>query len=39
MTDDGFNIGVLYKGAREPYRQAVVREPRVERDIDEEFMV
>ncbi len=39
MTDDGFNIGVLYIGAREPYRQTVVQENRVERDIDEEFMV
>ena len=39
MTDDGFNIGVLYKGTREPYRQAVVPRPRVERNLDEEFMV
>jgi 2-oxoglutarate ferredoxin oxidoreductase subunit beta len=22
MTDDGFNLGVLYKGRREPYRGA-----------------
>jgi len=39
MTDDGFNIGVLYKGSREPYRQSVAREIRVERNIDEEFLV
>jgi 2-oxoglutarate ferredoxin oxidoreductase subunit beta len=39
MTDDGFNIGVLYKGSRDPYRQAVERDARYERDLDEEFLV
>jgi len=39
MTDDGFNIGPLYKGAREPYRQTVGKEIRFERDIDEEFLI
>jgi 2-oxoglutarate/2-oxoacid ferredoxin oxidoreductase subunit beta len=39
MTDDGFNIGILYKGAREPYRQTVVPDVRVERDIDKEFLI
>ena len=39
MTDDGFNIGPLYKGAREPYQQTVGTEMRFERDIDEEFLI
>jgi 2-oxoglutarate ferredoxin oxidoreductase subunit beta len=39
MTDDGFNIGVLYKGAREPYRQTVGHSIRFERNIDEEFLI
>lgn len=39
MTDDGFNVGVLYKGSREPYRQFVGKRVRHERDIEEEFLV
>jgi 2-oxoglutarate ferredoxin oxidoreductase subunit beta len=39
MTDDGFNIGPLYRGAREPYRQTVGKEIRFERNIDEEFLI
>ena len=39
MTDDGFNIGILYKGSREPYRQTVAHEIRAERNIEEEFLV
>jgi len=39
MTDDGFNIGVLYKGSREPYRQTVGNNIRFERNIDEEFLI
>jgi len=39
MTDDGFNIGVLYKGDRDPYRQTVGRNIRIERNIDEEFQL
>ena len=39
MTDDGFNIGVLYKGSREPYRQTVGQEIRFDRNIDEEFLI
>jgi 2-oxoglutarate ferredoxin oxidoreductase subunit beta len=39
MTDDGFNIGVLYKGSREPYRQTVGPEIRFDRNIDEEFLI
>lgn len=39
MTDDGFNIGVLYKGSREPYRQTVGQEIRFDRNIGEEFLI
>jgi len=39
MTDDGFNIGPLYQGDREPYKQTVGSEIRFERNIDEEFQV
>jgi 2-oxoglutarate ferredoxin oxidoreductase subunit beta len=39
MTDDGFNIGILYKGSREKYAQAVEPSARNERDLDEEFFV
>ena len=39
MTDDGFNIGVLYKGARKKYAQAVQPDVRRERDLDTEFLV
>jgi 2-oxoglutarate ferredoxin oxidoreductase subunit beta len=39
MTDDGFNIGVLYKGSRDPYQQTVGQKIRRERNIDEEFLI
>ena len=39
MTDDGFNIGVLYKGSREKYAQSVEPDIRCERDLDAEFLV
>ena len=39
MTDDGFNIGVLYKGSREPYRQAVRPDATIESSLDEEFLL
>jgi 2-oxoglutarate ferredoxin oxidoreductase subunit beta len=39
MTDDGFNIGILYKGSREIYRQSVESNIRHERDLDQEFLV
>jgi len=39
MTDDGFNIGVLYVGAREPYRQTVGQKVRFERNLDDEFQL
>lgn len=39
MTDDGFNIGVLYKGSREPYRQTVKPNDEIESTLDEEFLL
>ena len=39
MTDDGFNIGVLYKGSRDKYAQSVGEVVRHERNLDEEFLV
>ena len=39
MTDDGFNIGVLYRGSRKPYQQSVEQKSRFDRDIDEEFLL
>jgi len=30
MTDDGFNIGVLYKGSRAPYRSPNGSSQRIE---------
>ena len=39
MTDDGFNIGILYKGSRDKYRQSVTSDVRRERDLDEEFLL
>jgi len=39
MTDDGFNIGVLYKGSREPYQQSVSQDVRFDRNIEEEFLL
>jgi 2-oxoglutarate ferredoxin oxidoreductase subunit beta len=39
MTDDGFNIGILYKGSRDKYAQFVGNETRHERNFDEEFLV
>ena len=37
MTDDGFNIGVLYAGRREPYRAVVGRMTRGLEDLESEF--
>jgi 2-oxoglutarate ferredoxin oxidoreductase subunit beta len=39
MTDDGFNIGILYRGSREQYRQSVGDNVRHERNLDQEFLV
>jgi len=36
MTDDGFNIGVLYQGSRAPYRPAGGSAQRVE-DLECQF--
>jgi hypothetical protein len=36
MTDDGFNIGVLYKGSRPPYNAAASKAGRVE-DLEKAF--
>ncbi|CAG1006939.1 2-oxoglutarate/2-oxoacid ferredoxin oxidoreductase subunit beta [Burkholderiales bacterium] len=37
MTDDGFNIGVLYQGDRPPYRPPVGKPRREVADIEREF--
>jgi 2-oxoglutarate ferredoxin oxidoreductase subunit beta len=39
MTDDGFNIGILYKGSRDKYAQSVVSGVRHEHNLDQEFLV
>lgn len=37
MTDDGFNIGVLYRSNREPYRPPVGRARKTTDDLEREF--
>ncbi len=39
MTDDGFNIGVLYQGERPPYRPPVGQARRTVAEIEEEFVL
>ncbi len=40
MSDDGFNLGVLYRGAREPYRHSVrAGATPVPADLDAQFAV
>ncbi len=39
MTDDGFNVGVLYRGDREPYRTARTETPESLADLEEEFAI
>ncbi len=39
MTDDGFNIGVLYAGRREPYRFSVGQAKTNMAEIEQEFAV
>jgi 2-oxoglutarate ferredoxin oxidoreductase subunit beta len=39
MTDDGFNIGVLYKGARKPFQPPVGRGTRLPADFEAEFSI
>ena len=37
MTDDGFNIGVLYTGKRKPYQPTAIRTPLKPSDLEKEF--
>jgi len=39
MTDDGFNIGVLYKGARKPFQPPVGKGTRLPADLEAEFSI
>jgi 2-oxoglutarate ferredoxin oxidoreductase subunit beta len=39
MTDDGFNIGVLYTGNRQPYRPAAGGAASRPADLEEEFLL
>lgn len=39
MTDDGFNLGVLYAGDREPYRHKRKPAFRTMQDLEQEFAV
>jgi len=39
MTDDGFNIGVLYKGARKPYQPPVGMDAKRPTDLEAEFTI
>ena len=37
MTDDGFNVGVLYTGRRKPYEPPAIRTPLKPSDLEKEF--
>ena len=37
LRDDGFDLGVLYTGERDPYRVRAAREPRDVRDLEARF--
>jgi 2-oxoglutarate ferredoxin oxidoreductase subunit beta len=39
MTDDGFNIGVLYKGGRKPYQPSIGKGTKRLADFEAEFTV
>jgi len=39
MTDDGFNIGVLYKGERRPYQPPIRRDTQRVADLEAEFTI
>jgi 2-oxoglutarate ferredoxin oxidoreductase subunit beta len=39
MTDDGFNVGVLYKGDRPPYQPPVGKAPKKVADLEKEFAI
>ncbi len=37
MTDDGFNIGVLYRGDRQPYQPPVGQAASISSELEKEF--
>ena len=39
MTDDGFNIGVLYQGDRKPYQPPVGKGKKRPSDLEVEFAI
>jgi len=39
MTDDGMNIGVLYKGSRQPYRTPAAKSHKRAAELEEEFRI
>jgi len=39
MTDDGFNIGVLYKGTRKPYAYSAAAHARAAEDLEQQFRI
>ena len=39
MTDDGFNVGVLYKGARKPYQPPIGTGTKRPADLEAEFTI
>jgi 2-oxoglutarate ferredoxin oxidoreductase subunit beta len=39
MTDDGFNVGVLYKGIRPPYQPPVGKARKRVADLEKEFAI
>ncbi len=39
MTDDGMNVGVLYKGSRAAYRTAIAKAQRRPAELEEEFKI
>ena len=39
MTDDGFNIGVLYKGERKPYQPPVGKAAKRVADLEAGFLI
>jgi 2-oxoglutarate ferredoxin oxidoreductase subunit beta len=39
MTDDGFNIGVLYKGERKPYQAPIDEGKKRPSDLEAEFAI
>jgi 2-oxoglutarate ferredoxin oxidoreductase subunit beta len=37
LTDDGFNLGVLYKGSRAPYQRDTAAKPAAVAELEREF--